>query len=128
MARGALKMGVRQLAELARVSPNTVTRIEADLPSNPSTLLAVRAALEAAGVEFIDENGEGPGVRLKKKPLAVAEITEKIETLDQKIADMKVEGPRSPETGMNQLEKALVQNERTKVKNRRTKIKNKEPK
>ena len=28
--------------------------------------LAVRRALEAAGVEFIDENGGGPGVRLKK--------------------------------------------------------------
>jgi hypothetical protein len=30
--------------------------------------LAVRHALEAAGVEFIDENGGGPGVRLKKTP------------------------------------------------------------
>jgi len=28
--------------------------------------LAVRRALEAAGVEFIDENGSGPGVRLRK--------------------------------------------------------------
>jgi hypothetical protein len=28
--------------------------------------LAVRRALEAAGVEFIDENGGGPGVRLAK--------------------------------------------------------------
>lgn len=28
--------------------------------------LAVRRTLEAAGVEFIDENGGGPGVRLRK--------------------------------------------------------------
>ena len=28
--------------------------------------LAIRRALEAAGVEFIDENGGGPGVRLRK--------------------------------------------------------------
>ena len=28
--------------------------------------LAVRRALETAGVEFIDENGGGPGVRLRK--------------------------------------------------------------
>jgi hypothetical protein len=28
--------------------------------------LAIRHALEAAGIEFIDENGGGPGVRLKK--------------------------------------------------------------
>jgi hypothetical protein len=30
--------------------------------------LAVRRALETAGVEFIDENGGGPGVRLRKRP------------------------------------------------------------
>ena len=29
--------------------------------------LAIRRALESAGVEFIDENGGGPGLRLKKK-------------------------------------------------------------
>jgi hypothetical protein len=29
--------------------------------------LAVRRALEAAGVVFIDENGDGPGVRLRKR-------------------------------------------------------------
>ena len=29
--------------------------------------LAVRRALEGAGVEFIDENGGGPGVRLRKR-------------------------------------------------------------
>jgi tripartite-type tricarboxylate transporter receptor subunit TctC len=29
--------------------------------------LAVRRALEAAGVEFIDENGGGPGVRLRER-------------------------------------------------------------
>jgi hypothetical protein len=30
--------------------------------------LAIRRALEDAGVEFIDENGGGPGVRLRKSP------------------------------------------------------------
>jgi hypothetical protein len=29
--------------------------------------LAVRRTLEMAGVEFIDENGCGPGVRLRKR-------------------------------------------------------------
>jgi len=33
-----------------------------------TTLVAMRAALEAAGVEFIEENGGGPGVRLRKAP------------------------------------------------------------
>ena len=32
-----------------------------------STVVALRKALEAAGVEFIDENGSGPGVRLRKR-------------------------------------------------------------
>jgi hypothetical protein len=30
-------------------------------------LAALRKALESAGVEFIDENGGGPGVRLRKR-------------------------------------------------------------
>jgi hypothetical protein len=88
----------------------------------------MRAALEAAGVVFVEENGDGPGVRLKKKPLAVAEITEKIQALDEKIFTINVEGEPSPEIGMNRLKKALVQNERTKLKNRRAKIGKKEPK
>ena len=66
MARAALKIGVRDVATLAKVSPATVTRIESDLPANASTLAAIRTALEAAGVIFVEENGEGPGVRLKK--------------------------------------------------------------
>ena len=66
MARAALKKGVRDIAASARVSPATVSRIEADMPANASTLSAIRSALEAAGVEFIAENGGGPGVRLRK--------------------------------------------------------------
>ena len=32
--------------------------------------LAVRRALELAGIEFIEENGGGPGLRLRKRPRA----------------------------------------------------------
>jgi hypothetical protein len=38
--------------------------------------LAVRRALEVAGVEFIDENGGGPGVRLRKRQRAKRHPTE----------------------------------------------------
>lgn len=31
-----------------------------------ATLQVIREALEKGGVEFIDENGGGPGVRLRK--------------------------------------------------------------
>ena len=66
MARAALKIGVRDLATAAGVSPDTVARLERGEELRPSTVEAIRAALEAAGVEFIAENGGGPGVRLRK--------------------------------------------------------------
>jgi transcriptional regulator with XRE-family HTH domain len=67
MARVALGIGVRELAELAQVAPATVSRLEAGEELKPRTVAAIRAALEAAGVIFVKENGEGPGVRLRKK-------------------------------------------------------------
>lgn len=68
MARAALDLGVRELAERADVSTNTVTRFERGESLYPRTVETIRAALEAAGVLFIDQNGEGPGVRLRKEP------------------------------------------------------------
>jgi transcriptional regulator with XRE-family HTH domain len=65
MARAALKLSVRDVAGRAKISPNTVTRLEAGLTVNNSTMEAVRRAFEAAGVEFT--NGEQPGVRLRKR-------------------------------------------------------------
>jgi hypothetical protein len=38
------------------------------IPVTLANEAALRTALEAAGVEFIDENGGGPGVRLRKLP------------------------------------------------------------
>src|ERR1700686_1490953 len=64
MARAAAKLGLRALAAEARVSPNTITRVEADGAegsSNASTVAALQRALEARGVEFLPNNG----VRLK---------------------------------------------------------------
>lgn len=66
MARVALGIGVRELASLAAVSPDTIARLERGEELKPRTIDAIRAALEAAGVEFIPENGGGPGVRLRK--------------------------------------------------------------
>ena len=67
MARAGLGLGVRDLAERADVSTNTITRLEAGEELKPKTIAAVRGALEAAGIIFVEENGEGPGVRLKKE-------------------------------------------------------------
>lgn len=67
MARAALEIGVRELAIMAGVSAMTVTRFENGRSAGyADTLQKLRTALEAAGVIFIDENGQGPGVRLKK--------------------------------------------------------------
>jgi transcriptional regulator with XRE-family HTH domain len=69
MARAAIGWGVRELAKKAGVTANTVTRIENGADAKQSTLDRLKSALETAGVEFIDENGGGPGVRLRKGPL-----------------------------------------------------------
>ena len=66
MARAALGLGVRELAAAAKVSIDTVTRFERGDELKERTIEALQRALEAAGVEFINENGGGPGVRLKK--------------------------------------------------------------
>lgn len=66
MARAALGLGVRELGEAANVSPDTIVRFEKGGTLQPRTVAAIRAALEAAGVEFIAENGGGAGVRLRK--------------------------------------------------------------
>ncbi|MFN4158612.1 MAG: helix-turn-helix domain-containing protein [Gemmobacter sp.] len=66
MARAATGLGVRDLAVAASVSPNTIARLERGETIRPATIAAIRAALEAAGVVFLAENGNGPGVALRK--------------------------------------------------------------
>jgi transcriptional regulator with XRE-family HTH domain len=69
MARAALNWSVRDLAEAAQIHRNTVTNIETGrYAGDAATLAAIVGALRGAGVEFIDENGGGPGVRLRKRP------------------------------------------------------------
>ena len=64
MARVAAGLGLRELATLADVSPNTISRLERGEELKPRTVDFIRTALEKAGVQFIEENGGGPGVRL----------------------------------------------------------------
>ena len=52
-----------RIAKAAKLSTNTVTRLESGEPLKPRTVEAVQRALEVAGVEFT--NGGKPGVRLK---------------------------------------------------------------
>ncbi len=66
-ARGLLRWNQDDLASAAKVSIVTVRNFELEksTPQRASSEL-IRRALEAAGVEFIPENGGGPGVRLRK--------------------------------------------------------------
>ena len=69
-ARALLRWEQRDLAIASSVSLPTVKRLESKpglMSAHMSTVTALRTALEAAGVEFIDENGGGPGVRLRKR-------------------------------------------------------------
>jgi transcriptional regulator with XRE-family HTH domain len=70
MARAAIGLGVRELAAAAKVSIDTVTRFERGDELKERTVEALHRTLVAAGVEFIDENGGGPGVRLRKSKKA----------------------------------------------------------
>ena len=67
MARAALNWSIDFLALKSSVSARTIKRIETEgaiEKVTPANLRLIRETLEAAGIEFIGEPGEGPGVRL----------------------------------------------------------------
>jgi hypothetical protein len=67
--RALVKWSAQDLAQHSAVSLRTIRRAELEEKETSMTGpndAAVRRALEAAGVEFINENGGGPGVRLRK--------------------------------------------------------------
>lgn len=69
-ARALLRWDQRDLASASSVSLPTVKRLESRpgvMAAHPSTLAALRSAIETAGIEFIAENGGGAGVRLRKR-------------------------------------------------------------
>ena len=67
MARAALNWTVRELAEATGLHRNTITNIEVGrYGGDEKSMRLIEAVLKKAGVEFIDEHGGGPGVRLRK--------------------------------------------------------------
>jgi DNA-binding XRE family transcriptional regulator len=68
-ARALMAWSQEQLAHAADVSVPTIKRLEANdgpLGGRSETGARIQAALQRAGVEFIDENGGGPGVRIRR--------------------------------------------------------------
>jgi DNA-binding XRE family transcriptional regulator len=67
MARAALNWTVRDLAAATGLHRNTITNIEVGrYAGDPATLNLIKEVLIREGIEFIDENGGGPGVRLRR--------------------------------------------------------------
>jgi transcriptional regulator with XRE-family HTH domain len=70
-ARALVGWSQDQLAEFSGVSLPTIKRLEASnderLGGRPETYESLVSALISAGIEFIEENGGGPGVRMKKR-------------------------------------------------------------
>jgi hypothetical protein len=69
-ARALIRWTAEDLSRQSAVSLRTIRRAELAERNTSMTAandLAIRRALEAAGVEFIDEDGGGPGVRLRKR-------------------------------------------------------------
>ena len=66
-ARGLLDWSQQDLADKAEIGIVTVRQLEAGgHQPRRATLKVVKQCFENAGVEFIDENGGGAGVRLRK--------------------------------------------------------------
>jgi predicted transcriptional regulator len=69
-ARALLDWSQEQLGAAAKVSIPTIKRLEAHdgaLGGRADTAHKIQLALEKAGIEFIEENGGGPGVRLRRR-------------------------------------------------------------
>ena len=68
MARAALNWTVRDLAKASGLHRNTISNIEVGrYAGDPTTLQILEKTLHKAGVEFLQENGGGAGVRLSKQ-------------------------------------------------------------
>jgi transcriptional regulator with XRE-family HTH domain len=68
-ARMLLRWEQKDIAEASGISLPAIKRLETipgPLAAQSRTIEAIRTALEKAGIEFIDEDGGGPGVRLRK--------------------------------------------------------------
>jgi hypothetical protein len=68
-ARALLRWSALDLAAASKVGVATIRRVEVvdgPIPVTDANEATLRRALEQAGIEFIDENGGGPGVRLRE--------------------------------------------------------------
>ena len=68
-ARAMLRWSALDLARASKVGVATIRRvevIEGEIPVTAANEAAIRQAFESAGIEFIEENGTGEGLRFRK--------------------------------------------------------------
>jgi transcriptional regulator with XRE-family HTH domain len=124
-ARGLVEWSQEQLAVESHLGLSTIRDFEKGrrAPTH-NNLLGIKMALESAGVVFVAAGPEGgAGVRLGKTPGNAADLTRRIDTIEDDLA--RSEGPsvRTPAGGMRTLERAHKREAVKKLKNRRTKLK-----
>jgi hypothetical protein len=68
------------------------------------------------------ENGEGPGVRLRKKADTHEDLTRRIHAIDEHLDKTDHDAPASPERGMQQLEDARKKDIGVRLRNKRSRI------
>jgi len=125
-ARAMLGLTQAELAKKADLSTTALNNIERGTADpKVSTLRAIQAALESAGVIFVPSNGEGPGVRLRRSAETVTELTKQIDAIGAELAETDHNAPASPAKGMQQLEDAHKADKAVRLKNKRTKIEKK---
>ena len=125
-ARALLAWSQEDLATQSGISYPTIARLETsdgELGGRADTASKITEALQAAGIIFVAENGEGAGVRLRKTPESVAELTRRIDAIEDDLATIDAEPPKTPKGGMQRLESAHKHEAVKKLKNRRTKLK-----
>lgn len=67
LARAAMNVSLKEVAQAVGVTPNTISRIENGSDPKVSTLDALKSFYESVGVTFLPDDGDGPGVRFRAK-------------------------------------------------------------
>jgi hypothetical protein len=68
-ARALIRWTALDLARASKIGVATIRRaevVEGEVPVTLANEAAIRRAFEAAGIDFIDDNGGGEGVRFRK--------------------------------------------------------------
>jgi transcriptional regulator with XRE-family HTH domain len=122
--RALLDWSQQQLADAARVGVATVRQFEGSgAAPRKATVDAISRALDAAGVLFIDQNGNGAGVRLRDRT-PEAGLEAKIADATERVGRPIPEGA-SPASGMAKLRRGHAEIDLRSLKEKRRRLQSK---